>query len=132
MRIVVTEIIPVGTPDPIMTSIGDIAFSTHWLVTPVGTKPLRGTQILVTDFSRTERKTPGWAIVVAILLAIFTALIGLLFLLVKETVTVGSVQVTVHNDGLSHATQVFVRSPYEVGEIQQRANYARQLIAVAQ
>ncbi len=125
-----SEIVPAGTPDPILTSIGDIAFSTHWLVTPVGTKPLRGTQILVTDFSRTERKTPGWAIVVAIVLAFF-ALLGLLFLLVKENVTVGSVQVTVHNDGLAHATQLFVRSPYEVAEIQQRANYARQLIASA-
>ena len=125
-----SEIVPAGTPDPILTSIGDIAFSTHWLVTPVGTKPLRGTQILVTDFSRTERKTPGWAIVVAIVLAFF-ALLGLLFLLVKENVTVGSVQVTVHNDGLAHATQVFVRSSYEVAEIQQRANYARQLIASA-
>ena len=125
-----SEIVPAGTPDPILTSIGDIAFSTHWLVTPVGTKPLRGTQILVTDFSRTERKTPGWAIVLAIVLAFF-ALLGLLFLLVKENVTVGSVQVTVHNDGLAHATQLFVRSPYEVAEIQQRANYARQLIASA-
>ena len=113
-----------------MTSIGDIAFSTHWLVTPVGTKPLRGTQILVTDFSRTESKIPGWAIVLAVLGALFF-LLGLLFLLVKETVTTGSVQVMVHNDGLSHATQVFVRSPYEVAEIQQRANYARQLIAAA-
>ena len=125
-----SEIVPAGTPDPIMTSIGDIAFSTHWLVTPVGTKPLRGTQILVTDFSRTESKIPGWAIVLAVLGALFF-LLGLLFLLVKETVTTGSVQVMVHNDGLSHATQVFVRSPYEVAEIQQRANYARQLIAAA-
>ena len=125
-----SELVPAGAPDPIMTSIGDIAFSTHWLVTPVGTKPLRGTQILVTDFSRTESKIPGWAIVLAVLGALFF-LLGLLFLLVKETVTTGSVQVMVHNDGLSHATQVFVRSPYEVAEIQQRANYARQLIAAA-
>ncbi len=116
--------------DPVLVSIGDIAVSAHWLVTPVGTKPLKGTQILVADFSRTERKTPTWAILLAIL-GLFFFLLSLLFLLVKEDVTTGSIQVTVHNDGLAHATTVPVSSYHAVVEIQNRANYIRQLINIA-
>jgi hypothetical protein len=121
---------PPSGHDPLLVSIGDIGFSAHWLVTPVGAKPLKGTQILVADFSRTERKTPTWAIVLAVL-GIFFFLLGLLFLLVKEDVTTGSVQITVHNDGLAHATNVPVNSYQAVVEIQNRANYVRQLINIA-
>ena len=120
-----------GKPEQALVSIGDITFSKSWLVTPGGNTPLRGTQIHVTDLSRTTTSTPTWAIVLAVIGAFFF-LLGLLFLLVRETRTVGSIQVTVSNGSLVHMTQVQVASAEAVAELHGRVGFARQLVAAAQ
>lgn len=113
-----------GRSEPIVLSVGDIGITQHWVTTPNGYAPLRGSQWIVTDRSVTERSIPTWAIVCAIIFAL-ACLLGLLFLLVKETKTSGYVQVSVRSGDLYHATEIPVSSPQGVA-------WARQLVSQAQ
>ncbi len=117
-------------PEQFLVNIGDIHVTPHWVVTPSGTAPLTGAQWFFVDQSRTERKIPTWAIVVAIVFAL-ACLIGLLFLLVKEDVTVGHVQVSVRAGDLTHTTHVPVTSRVEVARIGQLVQQAQALTAQA-
>lgn len=119
-----------GTPEVALVTIGDITVSQNWLVTPNGNRPIRGTQFIVTDFSRTESKIPTWAIVLAVI-GFFFFLLGLLFLLVREKVTTGSIQVSVQNGNLLHAVQIPAYSPQAAMDINSRVMYARQVVAAA-
>jgi hypothetical protein len=103
----------------------------NWVVTPNGNAPLAGSRWIVLDQSRTERKIPTWAIVLAIIFALL-CLIGLLFLLVKEDRTTGYVEVTVMSGSLTHVTQIPVRSEREIAQIRQRVHQAQTLAAAAQ
>jgi hypothetical protein len=67
---------------------------------------------------------PTVAIVLAIIFFIF-CLLGLFFLLMKEKVTTGHVQVTVNSGGRFHSTMIPVSSPQAVADIMGRVNYAR-------
>ncbi|MDH6181130.1 hypothetical protein M2152_001312 [Microbacteriaceae bacterium SG_E_30_P1] len=122
---------PLGGPEQVLVSFGDIVVSRSWVVTPGGNAPLRGAQFLLTDSSRTETRTPTWAIVLAILGAFFF-LLGLFFLLVKETVTSGFVQVTVIGERLTHTVAIPVTHHAAVVDVYNRVNYARQLVAAAE
>src|SRR5262245_23021640 len=80
------ESVPVAPPpqtEQFAVTIGDIGVTRNWVVTPNGNAPVAGSRWIVLDQSRTERKIPTWAIVLAIVFAVL-CLIGLLFLLVKE------------------------------------------------
>lgn len=114
------EDVPLGT-------IGEIAFSQHTVITPVGRFPIRGTVWTVNDMSRTDRTTPTWAVIVAILVFWWTCLLGLLFLLVKEEKTTGHVQVSVQGHDKHYTTSIMVTHPSMVGQIHQQVNYARNL-----
>jgi hypothetical protein len=103
-------------PEQVLITIGDIHVTPHWVVTPSGTASLSGAQWFLVDQSRTERKIPTWAIVVAIVFAL-ACLLGLLFLLVKEEVTVGYVQVSVRAGDLTHTTHIPVTSRVEVARM---------------
>jgi hypothetical protein len=86
---------PLEAPaDAVVFAIGDIGVSRTFLYTPNGNAPMRGSQWYVNDMSRTEEKIPQWAIVMAIVFALF-CLLGLFFLLVKEKTTTGYVEVRV-------------------------------------
>jgi hypothetical protein len=111
-------------------TIGDIGVTSTQVVTPNGTAALAGSQWIVTDRSYTTTKIPTWAIVLAIVLA-FACLLGLLFLLVKETVTTGYVEVTVHSGSLVHTTQVPVANPNDVAWYRQQVAHAQSLAAQA-
>ncbi|MFC4223213.1 hypothetical protein [Lysinibacter cavernae] len=120
-----------GSPQvyPPVVHLGDAAFSEAWVMTPIGTVPLRGTQIFIADQTRSERYTPGWAIALAII-GFFFLLLGLLFLLVKEERVVGYVQITITNGAFTYQTMepvVFNRAA-QMQDVQNRANYARGLI----
>jgi hypothetical protein len=117
-------------PEPFLVTIGDIHVSRHWVVTASGTAPLAGAQWFFLDQSRTERRMPTWAIVLAIVFS-FACLLGLLFLLVKEDVTVGWVQVSVRAGRLSHVTHVPVTSRMDVGRVAQQVQQAQVLTAQA-
>lgn len=130
---------PVGLPNQVATqqttaavimSIGDIGLTHDSIVTPNGSAPLKGSQWIVRDATRTEQRIPPFAIVLAIIFAL-ACLLGLLFLLVKETHTVGYVEVTVTSGNLMYMTQIPVRSPQQVAQIRQQVAYAQSLAAAA-
>lgn len=125
---------PVTAPtyEPVLVQFGDAHMTEHWLVTPQGTLPLAGTQVFVADVSREVRVIPGWAIALAIIGALFF-LLGLFFLLVRETRSSGFIQVTLTNGAFTYQTAETVTRDRTVQlfELQNRANYARGLIARA-
>ena len=89
-----------------LCSIGDITITQSRVITPAGTFPVRGSVWTVTDMSRTEEYMPTYAVVLAIIFFVF-CLLGLLFLLMKATKTVGFVQVTVNSgSGFYHSTMI--------------------------
>jgi hypothetical protein len=116
--------------EPFLVNIGDIHVSPHWVVTPSGTAPLAGAQWFFLDQSRTERKIPTWAIVLAIVFAL-ACLLGLLFLLVKEDVTAGWVQVSVRAGDLTHVTHVPVTSRLDIARAADLVQQAQALTARA-
>jgi hypothetical protein len=118
----------VESSDQVLLTIGDIGVSRYWVVTPNGSAPLQGSTWVVLDMTRTEQKIPTWAIVLAIVFAL-ACLLGLLFLLVKEEVTTGYVQVQVKSGNLQHATQVPVSSTVAVAQIRQQVSQAQSMAA---
>jgi hypothetical protein len=113
-----------------ITQIGDIGVTATHVITPAGTFPLKGTQWIVTDQSRTRTKIPTVAIVLAIVF-IFFCFLSLLFLLMKEEVTEGYVQVTVSNPdaGLYHVASIRAESPETYDYAMRQVNWARSLAA---
>ncbi|MFE0376609.1 hypothetical protein ACFW1M_13675 [Streptomyces inhibens] len=107
-------------------SLGDIAVTGDTIMTPAGPMPLKGAVWTATDMSRTEEKMPAHAVVLAIVFFLF-CLLGLLFLLMKERVTTGFVQVTVNSGGRHHSTMVPVQSREQVMFVLNQVNYARSL-----
>ena len=118
--------------EPVLVQFGDITLTEHWLVTPAGSAPLRGTQLFVTDMTREERYIPAWAIVFAVI-GFFFFFLGLLFLLVKETRTSGFMQISVTNGAFSYQSAEMARGgrTAQLYELQNRTNFARGVIARA-
>jgi hypothetical protein len=121
---------PAATPEHMLGTIGDIAISANWVVTPNGAIPITSVQWFVRDQSRTEESMPSYAIVLAIVFFIF-CLLGLLFLLIKERRTTGYVEVGVQGPGLYHVAQIPISAPGQVAAIQAQVNWARGLAAIA-
>ncbi|MEU5302125.1 hypothetical protein ACH4YO_24360 [Streptomyces noursei] len=123
---------PVGLPiQPpqamgLALALGDIAVNGDTIVTPAGPMPLKGAVWTATDMSRTEERMPTHAVVLAIVFFFF-CLLGLLFLLMKERITTGFVQVTVNSGGRHHSTMVPVQSREQVMFVLNQVNYARSL-----
>lgn len=117
---------PGAQPGGMALSLGDIAVTGDTVMTPAGPMPLKGAVWTATDMSRTEEKIPAHAVVLAIVFFLF-CLLGLLFLLMKERVTTGFVQVTVNSGGRHHSTMVPVQSREQVMFVLNQVNYARSL-----
>jgi hypothetical protein len=120
----------IQSQDPIVLSIGDIGVSRHWVVTPNGTAPLRGSSWIVRDMSQTQSKIPTYAIVLAIVFALL-CLVGLLFLLIKEQTTVGYVEVSVQGEGVYHVTQLPVSNPAQIAQIRGLVHQAQSMAVAA-
>jgi Protein of unknown function (DUF2510) len=116
--------------DPVLLTIGDIGITRRYVVTPNGSAPLKGSQWICRDATRTEEKTPGWAVVLAILFAL-ACLIGLLFLLVKEKRTVGYAEVTVTSGNLMYMTQVPVGGGAALAVVRQQVAQAQSMAVAA-
>ena len=112
----------------VLVTIGDIIVTPDNVITPQGKRPIGTVYWSVTDMSRTEKHIPTWAIVLAILFAL-ACLVGLLFLLVKEEVTEGWVQVAVQGQNFYHAVQLPVSSPDQARRYNDMVNYARSVSA---
>lgn len=113
----------VVTPGFVLT-IGDIGITHDTVVTPNGNAPLAGSQWLLIDRTTVQSKIPTWAIVMAIIFSL-CALLGLLFLLVKESVITGYAEVSVRSENLVHMTQLPVYRPRDI-------DLYRRLVAQAQ
>ncbi|RXS70977.1 hypothetical protein EST92_24240 [Streptomyces sp. TM32] len=113
-------------PGGMLLSLGDIAVSGDTVMTPAGPMPLKGAVWTATDMSRTEERMPTHAVVLAVVFFLF-CLLGLLFLLMKERVTTGFVQVTVNSGGRHHSTMIPVQSREQVMFVLNQVNYARSL-----
>ncbi|WP_405992486.1 hypothetical protein [Streptomyces sp. NBC_00986] len=114
---------PIGAP---VLTLGDIAVNGDTIVSPAGTMPLRGAVWTATDMSRTEERIPPHAIVLAILFFLL-CFVGLLFLLMKERVTTGFVQVSVNSGGRHHATMIPVQSRNQVVYVLNQVGYAQSI-----
>lgn len=124
--------LPSGGGQTVM--VGDIAFTPNGISSPQGRIPLEGAEIFLTNMTRSESKTPVWAIVVAIV-GVWFFLISLLFLLVKETRIEGGYEIRVSSP---NGQQLWCNVPVSGSnagwiwnDLQQRAAAARNLIAGA-
>lgn len=116
----------VGQPDAPLVTIGDITISEHWVVTPSGPRPIRGTIWTVTDMSAWTESISAVGVVLCIIF-IWFCLLGLLFLLMKDRRLSGFVQVTVQGNGFYHQTLVPVRGLNTFAQVNQSVNFARAL-----
>jgi hypothetical protein len=117
---------PSYPPGPPLVTIGDISCTQQAVITPSGSIPISEVNWTVADLTRTESRIPPWAIVLAIVFFLF-CLLGLLFLLVKETTTTGYLQVTAQGPRFMHTTQIPVSSQAQIADVHARVNYARSL-----
>ncbi|MCL2849204.1 MAG: hypothetical protein FWE61_04040 [Micrococcales bacterium] len=85
-------------PQPGFLQIGDIQVRDGMVLTPVGACPLRGSRWTMIDHTRIDRRTPTWAVVMSIVGFFCLTVLSLLFLLAKEQVVSGFVEVVVSND----------------------------------
>jgi hypothetical protein len=116
--------------EPVLVDFGDVQVTATTVYTPVGSAPVGQTSFSFTDMSRTTQTIPAWAIVCAIVFAIF-CLLGLLFLLAKEERTDGWVQIVVRGPHLFHTVQLPVYSVHQVWDANARVNHARSISAGA-
>jgi len=121
---------PPATDEPVLVTVGDIACTPHWVITPNGTLPIAGSTWTVSNQTTTTERIPAYAIVLAIIFFLF-CLLGLLFLLIKERTMHGYVTVTVQSPAGYHATQVPVASVAQVADTEARVHYIRSLVAAA-
>jgi hypothetical protein len=119
-----------GAPGPVVAQIGEIAVTSTAAHTPAGEIPLAGSTWQVADYWQTEQRTPKWAILMAIVGFCVLTVFSLLFLLVKETVHRGTVQVTVTNGARQYVARIPVASQDQVLRLHQQVNYVRALAAL--
>ncbi|GAA4706604.1 hypothetical protein [Phytohabitans rumicis] len=116
--------------DTVVALIGEIAVTPTTVRTPAGEIPLAQSSWQVSDYWQTEQKTPTWAIVAAILGFCVLTVFSLFFLLVKQTVYRGTVQVTVTNGPRQYVARIPVTAEAQVLQIHQQVNYVRSLAAL--
>ncbi|MBL1072879.1 hypothetical protein JK358_00555 [Nocardia sp. 2] len=109
--------------------MGDIAVTDTSIITPSGTFPLKGAIWTATDMSHASERMPPYAVILAIVFSLACGL-GLLFLLIKERVISGYIQVTVANEGRFHSAMIPVQNQHTFPMVMQQVNYARSLSAM--
>jgi len=117
-------------PGPVIVQIAEISVTSTTILTPTGNLPLAGSQWQVNDYWFSQQRIPKWAIVLAIVGFCVLTVFSLLFLLVKETVTLGTVQVTVTSGPLQYVARIPVTDQATVTAINQQVNYVRTLAAL--
>lgn len=121
---------PPGQPGPAVAQIGEIVVAPPVVRTPAGDIPLAGSTWHVVDQWQTEQKIPTWAIVCAIVGFCILTVFSLLFLLAKETIYRGTVQVTVANGGRQYVARIPVTHQGQVHQINNQVNYVRSLATI--
>jgi hypothetical protein len=120
---------PTGHPGagPVVALVGELAVTSTVVHTPAGDIPLRGSTWLVSEHWHTTQRIPRWAVVAAIVGFCVLTFFSLFFLLAKETVYHGTVQVTVTNGPAQYVARIPVRTQADVQNIHQQVNYVRSL-----
>ena len=124
-----TQPVP-ADPGPVIVQIAEIGVTSTIVHTPAGDIPLAGSQWQVNDYWFTTQRTPRWAVIAAIAGFCVLTVFSLLFLLVKESVAQGTVQVTVTNGTHQYVARIPVRDQAAVTTINQQVNYVRTLAAL--
>ncbi len=114
--------------EPMRVQFGDIAVTDTRVHTPVGSWPLQATTWTMNNQTFVTEAIPAWAIVCAII-GFFFCLLGLLFLLVKESRMNGAVQVSVQGPGLSYSSYIPVRNELAVFDISRNLDWVRYQVA---
>jgi len=114
-------------PGPVIVQIGDLAVTSTVVHTPAGDIPLAGSTWQVSDYWHNEQKIPTWAIVAAVAGFCVLTVFSLLFLLAKETVLEGVVQVTVANGPFTYVARVPVFNHLMAQDVHNRVNYVRSM-----
>ena len=117
-------------PGPVIVQVGEIGVTSAVVHTPAGDIPLAGSNWQVSDYWHSEQKIPTLAIICAIVGFCVLTVFSLLFLLVKETVPRGTVQVTVTNGTRQYVSRIPVTDQAQVAYIHQQVNYIRSLAAL--
>jgi hypothetical protein len=115
---------------PVIVQIGEIGVTSTVVHTPAGDIPLAGSTWQVSDYWHSEQRIPRWAVVAAIAGFCLLTVFSLLFLLVKETVARGTVQVTVTNGAQQYVARIPVTDQGQVTYVNQQVNYVRSLAAL--
>lgn len=114
-------------PEELLTQIGELGVTASTVHTPAGPIPLRGSQWMIMDGWTSERKIPSWAIALAVVLFFCVGPLSLLFLLVKEQLFGGHVQVSVTNGGQQYVAYIPVHGLAQVQYVHQQVAYVRSL-----
>jgi hypothetical protein len=117
-------------PGPVIVQVGEIGVTSAMVHTPAGDIPLHGSTWQVSDYWHSEQRIPKWAIIAAVGGFCLINVFSLLFLLVKETVARGTVQVTVTNGTQQYVARIPVTDQNQVSYLNQQVNYVRSLAAL--
>ena len=120
----------VAQSGPVIVQIGEIGVTSAVVRTPAGDIPLAGSTWHVTEYWHNEQKIPTWAIVMAVVGFCVLTIFSLLFLLAKETVYRGTVQITVTNGSRQYVARIPVTDQAQVARVHQQVNYVRSLAAL--
>ena len=120
---------PVGA-GPVIVQVGEIGVTSSVVHTPAGDIPLAGSTWQVSDYWHSEQRIPKWAIIAAVVGFCVLTVFSLLFLLAKEAVPRGTVQVTVTNGTRQYVARIPVTDQSQVAQIHQQVNYVRSLAAL--
>ena len=113
--------------DEVLFTVGDMAVSRYWIVTPTGAVPLAGTRWVCRDNTITQRVMPGYAVVLCVIF-LLVCLLGLLALAIREDRTTGAMEVTVTGpDGFFHLVSIPVTSSTQVASVRQAVSHAQAL-----
>lgn len=116
-------------PEAVIAQIGEIMVTETTVHTPTGPIPLRGSQWTVQDQWMITQKIPTWAIVLAVVGFFCLTVFSLLFLLAKESIYRGHVQVSVTNGAQQYVAYIPVQSHAQVHHVHQQVNYIRSFAA---
>ncbi|MFK4788310.1 hypothetical protein [Microbacterium sp. ZW T5_56] len=115
------------SPQPLV-SLGQIHATADTVITPAGSWPLAQVNVTTRDQTSTTTHTPGWAIVLTVVL-IWFFLLSLLFLLARERRVTGTVAVTVTAaNGQSFTDNIPVGNDFQRHDLFNRVAYLQSLI----
>jgi hypothetical protein len=119
-----------AAPGPVIVQVGEIAVTSTVVHTPAGDMPLAGSTWQVSDYWHNEQRIARWAVIAAIVGFCVLTVLSLLFLLVKETIQRGTVQVVVTNGTRQYVARIPVTDQSQVTYIHQQVNYIRSLASL--